>query len=125
MEKKKKSTEQSEVEKSSKASSHFDEQLNSAWNNEYGFYLDNMIKVMMALGRFEIKRDTYFPLSFLSIEEIFQHLKSIFIDTISFDEIKRILAFSSLDFATYSNYKYIDYSIDRLMRKKERLNFIW
>ena len=115
-------TEQSEVEKSSEASSHFDEQLNSAWNNEYGFYLDNMIKVMMALGRFEIKRDTYFPLSFLSIEEIFQHLKSIFIDTISFDEIKRILAFSSLDFATYSNYKYIDYSIDRLMRKKERLN---
>ena len=38
------------------------------------------------------------------------------------DEIKKILAFLSLDFRTYSNYKYIDYSIDRLMRKKERLN---
>ena len=81
-----------------------------------------MIKVMMALGRFEIKKDSYFPLSLLTVEEIFEHLKNIFKETVALDEIKKILAFLSLDFRTYSNYKYIDYSIDRLMRKKERLN---
>ena len=77
---------------------------------------------MMALGRFEIKKDSYFPLSLLTVEEIFEHLKNIFKETVALDEIKKILAFLSLDFRTYSNYKYIDYSIDRLMRKKERLN---
>ncbi|MCT7499954.1 hypothetical protein [Aliarcobacter cryaerophilus] len=114
--------ESSEEEKNTKVSSPFNEQLNSAWNSEYGFYLENMIKVMMALGRFEIKKDSYFPLSLLTVEEIFEHLKNIFKETVALDEIKKILAFLSLDFRTYSNYKYIDYSIDRLMRKKERLN---
>ena len=115
-------TESSEEKENTKVSSPFDEQLNSAWNKEYGFYLEDMIKVMMALGRFEIKKDSYFPLSILSIEEIVEHFKNIFKETIVLDEIKKILAFLSLDFTTYSNYKYIDYSIDRLMRKKERLN---
>ena len=53
--------ESSEEEKNTKVSSPFNEQLNSAWNSEYGFYLENMIKVMMALGRFEIKKGSYFP----------------------------------------------------------------
>jgi hypothetical protein len=115
-------TESSEEKENKKALSPFSEQLNSAWYKEYEFYLEDMIKVMMALGRFEIKKDSYFPLSLLSIEEIFKHLKNIFKEAIALDEIEKILNFLSLDFTTYSNYKYIDYSIDRLMRKKERLN---
>lgn len=43
-------TKSSEEEKNAKVSSLFNEQLNSAWNIEYGFYLENMIKVMIALG---------------------------------------------------------------------------
>jgi hypothetical protein len=115
-------TELSEENKNRIISSPFDERLNSAWNKEYGFYLENMIKVMMALGQYEIKRDSYFPLSFLSLEEIINHLSNILRNTVSVDEVKKILNFLSLDFSTFKDYKYIDYSIDRLMRKKERLN---
>jgi hypothetical protein len=114
--------EEAEVEETAKDSSPFDKQLNIAWKNENEFYLEDMIKVMMALGRFELPKGSYFPLSFLSIEEIFQHLRNIFGETISIDDTKKILDFLSLDFTTYNNYKYIDYSIDRLMKKKERLN---
>ena len=114
--------EESNVEETAKASSPFDKQLNIAWKNENGFYLEDMIKVMIALGRFELPKGSYFPLSFLSIEEIFQHIRNIFGEIISINDTRKILDFLSLDFTTYNNYKYIDYSIDRLMKKKERLN---
>lgn len=114
--------EEENEEANTEDSSPFDKQLNKAWKNEYKFYLEDMIKVMMALGRFELPKGSYFPLSFLSIEEIFQHIKNIFREIISIDDIRKILDFLSLDFTTYNNYKYIDYSIDRLMKKKERLN---
>ncbi len=109
-------------EKTTNTSSPFNEQLNIAWKKEYNFYLEDMIKVMMALGQFEIKKDSYFPLSFLSIEDIFQHLKNTFKETILINDVEKILDFLSLNFDTYTKYKYIDYSIDRLMKKKERLN---
>lgn len=112
----------SEDIQNTKTLSPFDEQLNIAWNKEYGFYLENMIKVMMALGQYGVKRDSYFPLSFLSLKEIVNHLNNILKDMISTDEVEKILNFLSLDFNTFKNYKYIDYSIDRLMREKERLN---
>lgn len=114
--------EASKLDENPNTSSPFDEQLNLAWNKEYGFYLENMIKVMMALVQFEIKKDSYFPLSFLSIEEIFEHLKNILIKMPSISEIEKIVNFISIDFSTYKDYKYIEYSIDRLMQKKERLN---
>jgi len=114
--------EEAKVEESDKDSSLFDKQLNIAWKNENKFYLEDMIKVMRALERFESPKGLYFPLSFLSIEEIFQHLRNIFGEIISVDDTTEILDFLSLNFITYNNYKYIDYSIDRLMKKKERLN---
>lgn len=115
--------ESSEEEKSSKTSSPFDEHLNDAWEKEYGFYLENMIKTMMVLGRYYDKKENlYFPLSKLSSEEIFEYLKSMLRVVPSIEEIKKILNFLSLNFTIYKDYKYIDYSIDRLMRKKERLN---
>jgi len=110
------------VEKTTNTSSLFEEQLNVAWKKEYKFYLEDMIKVMMTLGQFEMKKDSYFPLSFLPVEDIFQYLKNIFKETISFNDVEKILDFLSLSFDTYTEYQFIDYSIDRLMKKKERLN---
>ena len=111
------------IEDDAKTLSLFDSQLNLAWHKEYGFYLEDMPTVMMTLGRSDIKCDSSFPLSILSIEEIDQYLKNVLKDTvIAIDDIKKILDFLSLDFTIYANYKYIDYSIDRLMKKKERLN---
>ena len=107
----------------SETSSPFDQKLNQSWKKEYGFYLENMIKLMMVLGRYFNENNTsYFPLSKLSIKEIDQYLGVALKQRLSLDEITKVLDFISLDFETYKEYKYIDYSIDRLMTKKERLN---
>ncbi len=44
------------------------------------------------------------------------------VDPPSKEEVQRILDFLSLDFNTFNSLQYIDYSIDKLMRKKERIN---
>ena len=53
---------------------------------------------MMALGRFEIKKGSYFPLSLLTVEEIFEHLKEFKITTSHF-EINHLISckFSQLE----------------------------
>jgi len=107
---------------SSIASSPFDKELNIAWKEEYGFSLEDMIKIMMALGQYTINNDFDSVLSSLSIDEIYNHLKNIFKETIPFKTIEKVLNFLSLNFMTYKDYKPLDYSINRLMTKKERLN---
>jgi len=103
-------------------SSPFDKELNSAWKEEYGFYLEDMIKVMMALGQYTIDNDFNPVLSSLSIDEIDNHLKNTFKETIPFEAVEKVLSFLSLNFTTYKDYKPLDYSINKLMTKKERLN---
>jgi len=61
-------------------------------------------------------------LSSLSIDEICNHLNNIFKETIPFEIIEKVLSFLSLNFKIYKSYKPLDYSIDKLMTKKERLN---
>lgn len=110
-------------ESSESSSSPFDQKLNQSWKKEYDFYLEDMIKVMMALGRyFDENKNSYFPLSKLTIEEIHEYLRTTLRQTLLIDDIAKILNFISLNFEIYKEYKYIDYSIDRLMTKKERLN---
>ena len=104
------------------ASSPFDKKLNIAWKEEYGFFLEDMIKIMMALGQYTINNDSDSVLSYLSIDEIDNHLKNIFKVTIPFETVEKVLSFLSLNFTTYKDYKLLDYSINRLMTKKERLN---
>ncbi len=71
---------------------------------------------------FNENNNSYFPLLKLSIKEIEQYLGVTLKQKLLLDEITKILDFISLDFEVYKEYKYIDYSIDRLMIKKERLN---
>ncbi len=101
----------------------FDQKLNQSWKKEYSFYFENMIKLMKVLGHyFNENNNSYFPLLKLSIKEIEQYLGVTLKQKLLLDEITKILDFISLDFEVYKEYKYIDYSIDRLMIKKERLN---
>jgi hypothetical protein len=99
----------------------FDNNLNSAWTQEFEFSLENMVKIIVILGRHIVKKDDYFPLIALSIEEIAKLLDETLLE-IGYEEIEKIIFFLSLDFNTYSDYKYIDYSLDRLMKRKERIN---
>uniref|UniRef100_UPI0018678CAF hypothetical protein n=1 Tax=Aliarcobacter butzleri TaxID=28197 RepID=UPI0018678CAF len=99
-----------------------DEKLNLAWFKEYDFYLDDMLVVLSNLGRFDFKKDNYFPLNFISFEEINNFIQTYIIEPPSSITLQKILNFLSLSYETFNNFKYIDYSIDRLMQKKERIN---
>lgn len=100
----------------------FDEQLNKVWHQENGFYLDDMVVVLNSLGRYDFERDIHFPLNLVSFDTIIEVLQEYIVEPPSSEEIKKILDFLSLDFNTFSQFGYIDYSIDKLMRKKERIN---
>jgi len=100
----------------------FDEQLNISWHEEYGFYLDDMIVILSSLGRYDFERDIHFPLNFVTFDTINDLLQQHIIEPPSAEEIKKALAFLSLDSSTFNGFNYIDYSIDRLMKKKERIN---
>jgi len=99
----------------------FDANLNSAWIKEFEFSLENMVKIIAILGRHIFKETNYFPLIALSIKEINTFIGETLLE-INNDEIEKIISFLSLDFNTYSNNEYMDYSLDRLMKKKERIN---
>lgn len=99
------------------------QELNKAWKEELGFYLYDMIKIMLSLVRYTKKENNlYFPLLKISKKDIYKYLQSVLKNNVLFDDIEKILDFLSLNFQSYEEYKYIDYSIDRLMTKKERLN---
>lgn len=100
----------------------FDKLLNEAWYKEYEFYLDDMVVVLNSLGKYDFERDIHFPLSLVSFDTINELLQEYIVEAPSSEEIKKILDFLSLDFDTFSQFSYIDYSIDKLMRKKERIN---
>jgi 6-pyruvoyl-tetrahydropterin synthase len=112
---------QSNQNESSKDILLFDANLNSAWLKEFEFSLENMVKIIVILGRHIFEENNYFPLITLSIKEINTFIGETLLE-IDNKEIEEIISFLSLDFNTYSNYEYIDYSLDRLMKKKERLN---
>jgi len=107
--------------KSSKDVLLFDTNLNSAWLKEFDFSLENMVKLIAILGRHIFEESNHFPLIALSIKEINTFIGET-LSEIDNEEILKIISFLSLDFNTYSNYEYIDYSLDRLMKKKERIN---
>lgn len=100
----------------------FDELLNEAWYKDYEFYLDDMVVVLNSLGRYDFERDSHFPLNLVSFDTINELLQEYIVEAPSSEEIKNILDFLSLDFDTFSQFSYIDYSIDKLMKKKERIN---
>ncbi len=100
----------------------FDELLNEAWYKDYEFYLDDMVVVLNSLGRYDFERDSHFPLNIVSFDTINELLQEYIVEAPSSEEIKKILDFLSLDFDTFSQFSYIDYSIDKLMKKKERIN---
>ncbi len=100
----------------------FDAKLNDAWYEENKFYLDDMVMLLNTIGRYDFTRDTHFPLSLVSIEEINSLIQEHVVEPPSKDEVERIVDYLSLGYGTFNDYKYIDYSIDRLMRKKERIN---
>jgi hypothetical protein len=100
----------------------FDKQLNEAWYKEYEFYLDDMVVVLNSLGRHDFERDIHFPLNLISFDKINDFLQEDIVEPPSTEEIKKILNFLSLDFSTFSKFNIIDYSLDRLMKKKERIN---
>lgn len=100
----------------------FDEKLNEAWFNEFEFYLDDMVVVLNSIGKYDFKRDLHFPLNFITFDTINKVLQEFIIEPPSAEEIKKTLDFLSLDFSTFSTFTPIDYSIDRLMKKKERIN---
>ncbi len=100
----------------------YDESLNAIWKDVYGFELDNMLTVTGNLGRFDLDSSDHFPLTLLSFDEINAVIQEHIVEPPAKDELKQILDFLSINFTSYNGYKYIDYSIDRLMKKKERLN---
>jgi len=99
----------------------FDTNLNSAWLKEFEFSLEDMVKIIVILGRHIFEDNDYSPLITISIEEIVKLINETLLET-SDKEIEKIISFLSLDFTTYSKSEYIDYSLDRLMKKKERIN---
>lgn len=100
----------------------FDEKLNKAWLCEYGFYLDDMVVVLNSIAQWDFDRDLHFPLNLITFESLNAMLQKVIIEPPLANEIKMILDFLSLDFSTFSTFTPIDYSIDRLMKKKERVN---
>ena len=100
----------------------FDENLNISWKKEFGFYIDDMVSVMTNLAMLHIKDKHNSVLTQLSIDEICNRIQETLVEPPSNEEISEIIKFITLDFNTYNDYNYIDYSIDRLMKKKERLN---
>lgn len=99
----------------------FDKNLNNSWMNSYGFYLDDMLGVMTNITIHNFEDEKNFPLVLLSIEEIYSHIENNLLDPPSKEEISKIVEFLSLSCNTYKDFKYLDYSLDRLMKKKERL----
>lgn len=100
----------------------FDEKLNEAWYKEYGFYLDDMVVIVNSLGRYNFEKDHYFPLNLISFDEINKLVQEYIVEPPSNEEVQKMLDFLSIDFKSFSEFEYINYSIDRLMQKKERIN---
>ncbi|MGP2657856.1 hypothetical protein ACOJTA_12535 [Malaciobacter sp. WC5094] len=108
--------------KNSKKTPIFDVKLNESWNKDNGFYLDDMVVIVSSLGRYDFERDHNFPLNLITFDEINKFVQDYIAEPPPKEEIERMLDFLSLDFSIFNEFKYIDYSIDRLMQKKHRIN---
>jgi hypothetical protein len=85
--------------------------------NEYGFKFSNLINILYCLGTSSNNTDYRF-LSVWTITEIIQEVREYVFDCPSEDEIKKILDFVSLSFASYSGDTVVH--ITKLLRRKER-----
>lgn len=111
-----------QANKEPKKTQIFDSGLNTTWKDEFGFYLDDMIAILTNLGMYDYQDKVNFPLLSLSMSEIQERIKETLVEPPSDEEIEKIIDFTSIGFDTYESYNYLNYSIDRLMKKKERIN---
>lgn len=96
------------------------QEINEAFNLQYGFSFDNFITVLNILGRMDFFDIYHFPLSLVPKKVLIKRLRENIRDSIDEIEIQKILNFVSLDFSSYKSDEELIPS--RLLRRKERLN---
>lgn len=93
---------------------------NKAFKSQFGFFFDNFVTVLFALGRMNLFHRTHFPLSLISEQDLISKLRENIRYSLDETEMKKILNFASLNFSTYTPDE--ELIPTKLLRRKERLN---
>lgn len=96
------------------------QEIDETFKSQFCFYFSNFVTVLFALGCMDLFDEHRFPLSLVPENELMEKLRESIRDPIDETEVKKILEFASLDFATYEPDD--ELLPTQLFRRKERLN---
>ncbi|MBN1796454.1 MAG: hypothetical protein JW804_07260 [Sedimentisphaerales bacterium] len=95
------------------------EKLEKYFLKRYGFRFNDMLTVLVALSHCGIKCNGFEPLNIVKEKEMYAYLNKEIIDCPNEKELKKIIAFLSLDFDTYKGKRFFMY---HLFKSENRFN---
>ncbi len=95
------------------------EKLEKYFLKRYGFRFNDMLTVLVALSHCGIKCNGFEPLNIVKENEMYAYLNKEIIDCPNEKELKKIIAFLSVDFDTYKGERFFMY---HLFKSENRFN---
>lgn len=95
------------------------ERIDNYFLERYGFRFNDMLTVLIALSRCDINSSMFEPLNIVQEEDLFSFLEKQIKDCPNKKELKKIIAFVSVDYTMYKGGRFFMY---HLFKSKNRFN---